>query len=541
MILIRRRIAAVLAVGLGLLAACGSNDKKGTPASDVTGQGDGAGADTQAPSTDAEWETSDLPAPSDVVGPAPSDAEGADPSDSSDSSDWSAPSDPSDSSDVPAPVNCGLNYQFEPYDPGPLPAMLPPALPWNREGVEMGKDWIAWLDPDPPGHEKLSVEGREDIVLPSYQDDMPLFERAAKWTEPYRCYELPSGGQYLSEDEAWYLYRDIAERTTGHPMDVTPGVRTVVGIRGAYPGTFAWNGNAPNLFNDTLVLLWSDDQGTRHVREFPVNTDTGAYDFGFHSSSSLRPNRVYPYRNGWHKTYNALHIDEESYQVRDDANKNGHWDSDRNGWYPPQTDPDHDRTGAGHNIHMASVDAPLGYAHVDNWSAGCQTIPGIENWKEFIARAWTGMGDPVSYFLVDARDIDPEVWNACAAQIGTRECPFRIKSFPFSDARNTADSSSWEFPLYNCSPANEAGPEYFYVLNLEQAATIHVKVDDIVGVGQDIDVHLLDGDSPLACLARDDVEFFIWVPPGRYWMVADTYFEGGVPLVGAYVLDVWLE
>jgi len=474
--------------------------------------------------------------PSDV---RPSDLSDVRPSDSSDPSDLSDPSDPSDPSDA-----CSLSYQFEPYDPGTLPAMLPPPGAAGLPEVPSATptiDPIAHLDPAPPGLETLALEGREDIVLPSYDDDMPLFERAQGWTEPYRCYELPDGGRYLSQDEAWYLYRDIAERTTGQSIDASPGARTVIGMRGAYPGTFAWNGNDPNLFNDTLVLLWRDPQGQRHVREFPVNTDTGAYDFGYHSSSSLRPNRVYAYRNGWHKTYNALHIDEESYQVRDDANKNGHWDSDRNGWYPPEIDPDHDRTGSGHNIHMASVDGPLGSAHVHNWSAGCQTIPGIANWKEFIAMAWTGMGDPVSYFLIDVRDIDPEVWAVCPQQTGTRNCPFRVKSFPFSDARNTNDSESFEFPMYNCSPANEAGPEFFYVFDLAQPATVHVQVDDIVGVGQDIDVHLLDGDSPMACLARDDVAFSLWVPPGRYWVVADTYFEGGAALAGAYVIELWVE
>ncbi|MBM4353725.1 MAG: hypothetical protein FJ109_07990 [Deltaproteobacteria bacterium] len=402
-------------------------------------------------------------------------------------------------------------------------------------------DHIAWLDPDPPSLSKLSLDGREDIVLPGYEDNLPLFVRAEQWFEPYRCYELPGGSVNLSEDEAFDLYREIGERTTGQPMDVSPGARTVVGLRGAYPGTFAWNGNDPDLFNDTLVLLWRDAEGKRHVREFPVNTDSGAYEFGEHNSSSLRPNRVYPYVNGWHKTYNALHIDEDGYQVRDDANKNGHWDSDRNGWYPPQTEPDHDRAGGGHNIHMASVDGPLGYAHVQNWSAGCQTIPGIANWKEFIARAWTAMGDPVSYYLIDVRDIDPGVWYDCPQQDGTRICPFRVKSFPHTDARNTADSKSAQFPMYNCSPANESGPEYFYVFDLTQPATVHVKVDDIAGTGPDIDVHLLDGDSPLACLARDDVAFSLWVPPGRYWVVADTYMEGGNALVGPYVLDLWLE
>ena len=119
------------------------------------------------------------------------------------------------------------------------------------------------------------------------------------------------------------------------------------GVVPAYPGTFAWHGNTPDYFNDTLVMLWIDHEGQHHVREFPGHTDVGARDFGENSSSSLRPNRRYHHINGWHRsTYNALYMIDEGYRVRDDTNHNGHWDSDRNGWLPPRTADDHDRIAA---------------------------------------------------------------------------------------------------------------------------------------------------------------------------------------------------
>jgi len=146
------------------------------------------------------------------------------------------------------------------------------------------------------------------------------------------------------------------------------------------------------------------------VREFPVHTDVGARDFGENSSSSLRPNRRYHHINGWHRsTYNALYMIDEGYRVRDDTNHNGHWDSDRNGWLPPRTANDRDRIGGAHNIHTGQVEGSLGTARVGGNSAGCQVIPGMANWIEFIEWLWTGEGDVVEYFLIDVRDIAPDV------------------------------------------------------------------------------------------------------------------------------------
>jgi hypothetical protein len=370
--------------------------------------------------------------------------------------------------------------------------------------------------------------------MPTYSDTMPLFDRAQKWTTSTRCYETPSGVKTLSEDAAYDLYKNAAELTTGVKMVVADEVRTVVGIRGAYPGSFSWHNNKADLFNDTLVLLWSS-AGTKHVREFPVNTDTGAHAFGVDSSSSLRANRRYHHVNGWHKTYNALRIDEVGYRVRDDANTNGHWDSDRNGWLAPTGVADHDRVGSGHNIHMGSVNAPLAAALVDNWSAGCQVIPGMANWTEFITNAWTQEGDKVNYFLLDARDIAPEVWQPCTPD-GTHNCPFKIASFPFSDSKDTSAVQTSKFGAYNCSAADESGPEVVYVLTVDSAGTLTATVQCASPV--DVDVHLLDGDDKNACLARGDATLSYDLAPGRYFIVVDTFAKSGTPQAGAYTLNV---
>ncbi|MDY0004686.1 MAG: hypothetical protein RBU30_25545, partial [Polyangia bacterium] len=261
-------------------------------------------------------------------------------------------------SPAPAPGNAQSGDLHGQTAPAGETSPRPSAILGAKDGAGVGV--VAHQEPLPEtywlarsaGHGLRKDAG--DIVMPGYTDNMPLFARAAAWDTATRCYELPDVAVLLTEDEAFELYRRIGELTTGVTWNLTPGRRNVLGLRGAYPGSFRWHGNLVNRFNDTLVLLWIDELGVRHVREFPVNTDTGAHDFGVDSSSSLRPNRRYRYANGWHRTYNALHIAESDYQVRDDGNKNGHWDSDRNGWWPPTTGTDRDRTGGGHNIHMGS-------------------------------------------------------------------------------------------------------------------------------------------------------------------------------------------
>ena len=461
----------------------------------------------------------------------------------------------------PKPVlgSCGFSYDQDfVYDapsvhPGPLDRrerrahrVADQASAAAGPAAVGGTGWIAHADPTPPFTRLLSELGARgepsddrapDIVLPGYSDDMPLFERGAAWTSPTRCYETPFGVELLTEPQAYDLYRSIAEQTTGVPFDATPEQRTVVGLRGAYPGRLLWNDNRPNRFNDTLVLLWADGSGTKHVREFPVNTDTGAYDFGVDSSSSLRPNRRYHYRDGWHNTYNALHVDEIDYRVRDDSNHNGHWDSDRNGWLPPLDTQDHDRTGGGHNIHMGSVDAPLGTAAVYNWSAGCQVIPGMANWIEFISNAWTNEGDALDYFLIDVRDVPREIWRPCTPD-GSRRCPYLIDALPFTDSRDTSSAGPSAFDGYNCSAADESGPEIVYLLPLDASGTLTATVDAAAPV--DVDVHLLDGSDPQACLARDDASVSYDITPGRYWIVVDSFVSNGQPAAGPYTLTVSL-
>jgi hypothetical protein len=417
---------------------------------------------------------------------------------------------------------------------------------------------VAHLDPyapalrDVPWSQALSalglvVEGAlvgpkdESLVLPGHVDTMPIFERAEEWTGP-RCYEVaPGEGRLLSEEDAYQLYARLVSRTLWREVSSAPERRTVVGLRGAYPGRISWHHNTPNLFNDTLALIWRDAAGVAHVREFPVNTDTGAHDFGADSSSSLRPNRHYPYTNGWHRGYNALQMALSSYPVRDDTNNNGHWDSDRNGWLEgPEAGLDYDRLGSAHNIHGGQIDAPLRSAPVDVASAGCQVVPGAVNWLSFISQAWTGLGDSVDYFLIDARDISPSVYAPCETLDGTHACPYEVRALPYSDQNSTALSTERRYDRYSCAAeTDEGGAERVYVLNLRESGLLRATLE-VAEEGVDPDLHLLEGDDPRACRARGHTVVEERLTPGRYVLIVDTWVSAsGVEQAGAY--DLLLE
>lgn len=447
---------------------------------------------------------------------------------------------------------CNFNYDFtysidESWqEPGPQSENANTQVP-NQDSI----DAIAHLEPLPettwqfPFLRNSGLTTKEvsvdSLTMPGYADSMPLFERSMAWDNETRCYELPTGAELLTEEQAYNMYAQIIQKMLWFELNQTPEFRTVIGLRGTHPGIFDWNGNLPDRFNDTTVLLWRDFDGTPHVREFPINTDTGAVDFGYHSSSSLKPNRHYSYLNGWHRSYNALRMNEYGYTVRDDANKNGHWDGDRNGWQSGGT-ADHDREGSAHNIHMAAKNPPLDTAAVQNWSAGCQVIPGVANWTQFITNAWTATNDPVDYFLVDVRDIPDSMWTPCTEQSGSHACPFQIREFPFTHTSNTNLSTDNHVNRYNCSAADESGPEMVYVVNLKEPGTLNVavSVDDESSI--DPDVHLLWGDDSNACLARGHHSFSQWVSPGRYVIVVDTWVdETGTVLSGSYDLSITFD
>jgi hypothetical protein len=113
-----------------------------------------------------------------------------------------------------------------------------------------------------------------------------------------------------------------------------------------------------------------------------------------------------------------------------------------------------------------------------------------------------------------------------------------IPSFPYSDTRNTNNSTRDQFDNYSCSPAtNEKGSEYVYTFEVGQSGKFTATISD--GSGVDIDIYLLSSLDSSACIARHDSTISISVNDGRYYLVADTYSNSsGTQYPGQYTLAV---
>lgn len=120
--------------------------------------------------------------------------------------------------------------------------------------------------------------------------------------------------------------------------------------------------------------------------------------------------------------------------------------------------------------------------------------------------------------------------------VGTTTNPIVIGSFPYSDARDTTQSSSDVIDGCGAAPGtNESGPEYIYQVTFTQPGQLTVAVSD--DVNTDIDVHLFTSLNTSDCIARNDSSFTQAVDCGTYYIVADTYV-GSAEYAGPYQLTV---
>ncbi len=139
-------------------------------------------------------------------------------------------------------------------------------------------------------------------------------------------------------------------------------------------------------------------------------------------------------------------------------------------------------------------------------------------------------------------DLEPDP-VATLSGAGTLDQPFEIVTLPFTDARDTSESSSFELDVYTgCSSgADESGPEVVYRLELAEPRAIRAFVLDRAGV--DVDIQLLAIDPLLGvgedtCLERDDTLVQTTLAAGSYAIVVDTYVAGGIEQAGPYTLVV---
>ncbi len=143
--------------------------------------------------------------------------------------------------------------------------------------------------------------------------------------------------------------------------------------------------------------------------------------------------------------------------------------------------------------------------------------------------------------------------DACEEQLGTVLQPLLIPGDPalpdYYDARDTTEGPSDLFDVYpGHENLDESGPEWVYLLRVEQAVELRAWIAFPEPQGVDVDVHLIQGLDPQApdpaavtVIARDHYEVVAVLEPGAYYLVLDTYVSGGEPLPGPYALTVSLQ
>lgn len=122
--------------------------------------------------------------------------------------------------------------------------------------------------------------------------------------------------------------------------------------------------------------------------------------------------------------------------------------------------------------------------------------------------------------------------------LGTCGNPIVISSFPFTDQNSTLGRSEL-IDGYSCPPSSgsEAGPEVVYAFSIDLAGKLTATVTD--GSGVDIDIHLLNSCNPSTCIVRNDTTFTIFLQPGTYYLICDTWTSfSGTKYPGPYTLSV---
>ena len=153
----------------------------------------------------------------------------------------------------------------------------------------------------------------------------------------------------------------------------------------------------------------------------------------------------------------------------------------------------------------------------------------VDSWVDEDGVAWPG-----PYTL----DISFEADMPDPVGYGSFADPILVDNFPFFDARDTTVAPSDEVDAYACQPdTDESGHEFVYAVTVPTAGILSAGIDELLGDGIDVDVHLLSAPGGDTCLARGDRNVAHPVSPGVYWVVVDTYVNGdGKPLAGPYNL-----
>lgn len=167
------------------------------------------------------------------------------------------------------------------------------------------------------------------------------------------------------------LQQALAQR--GYRIATRPFELNIIGIRA--------NTHIPNVFNDSLNVLFTDSSGKAIAYTWMATTDPGTYwlknPLNDQGTAILKPGQ-YPgsHALGMHRgAYLAL-VQVKPLTVVRDFNRDGKADYDTG----------RQETGLfGINIHRAQVNGLTKY--IDNYSAGCQVFANVEDFNTFLQLA----------------------------------------------------------------------------------------------------------------------------------------------------------
>jgi hypothetical protein len=136
--------------------------------------------------------------------------------------------------------------------------------------------------------------------------------------------------------------------------------------------------------------------------------------------------------------------------------------------------------------------------------------------------------------------------DACELQEGTPEHPFIIPGDPllpdYWDAQDTSEAQSDAFDSYpGYEQLDESGPEYVYIMAVEQVTVVRARLKRPEPEGTDIDIHLLSSLDPVSLVERGNDALEVTIDPGLYTFTLDSYVSGASEQVGPYELTVALE
>lgn len=167
------------------------------------------------------------------------------------------------------------------------------------------------------------------------------------------------------------LIQALAQR--GYKLFTRPFELNVIGVRSNY--------NTPNVFDDSLHVLFSDSTGQQQVISWPVTTDPGTYwlnnPMNAQGTAVLKPGQYAgSHALGMHRGQYLALVQVRPVTVIRDFNRDGRTDY--------QTG--REETGLfGINIHRALASGATKY--IDGHSAGCQVFANANDFSVFLQLA----------------------------------------------------------------------------------------------------------------------------------------------------------